>query len=103
MLITFHCKADADISMFAEHAEQLLSIIGKPMAPDGQPRGIIVASEVAHALQRLKSALGSANEQPDDMDQPVRELPVRLSQRAYPLLQMLEAAAKRNCDIVWDS
>ncbi len=102
MLITFKSKAAGDIAMFAEHADQLLRVMGKSLGPDSAPRGIITALEVAGALAKLQAAADQARaEQRLQQDQPQAHLTVSLAQRAYPLLEMLERAAKKSVDITW--
>ena len=105
-LVTFKSKAAADVPMYAEHAKMLLSIIGKSLEPESAPRGIITAGDVPAALQKLKSAADTSrrtekerNDKGDD--EPGQAMPVGLAQRAFPLIDMLERAAKEKRDIVW--
>ncbi len=102
MLITFRSKAAGDVHMFAENAQTLLGVIGKKLEPPEKPRGIITAAEVPAALEKLKAAADVARvEQRQTQDLPDAHLSVSLSQRAFPLIEMLERAAKKDADIVW--
>ena len=105
MLVTFQSKAAADVPMYVEHAQMLLSIIGKKLEPMAAPKGIITAAEVPGALAKLKAAADTARagdkERATRDDDPERPLPVGLAQRAFPLIDMLERAAKDGRDIVW--
>ena len=107
MLVTFKCRAAADVPMYAENAKLLLSTIGKSLEPESAPRGIITADEVPAALARLKTAADAARrtdkERSDGArdDEPGQALSVGLAQRAFPLIEMLERAAKDHRDVVW--
>lgn len=107
-LVVFRSKAAGEIYMFAETAHRLLSIVGKGESP----RGVITADQVADALARLVAAVDEEKaQQADDARQrddaerrgetPASERPITLGQRAYPLIEMLRAAAKRNVDVTW--
>lgn len=107
-LVVFRSKAAGEIYMFAETAHRLLSIIGK----GDSPRGVITADQVADALARLVAAVdeekaqhADAARERDDAERrgetPAGERPITLGQRAYPLIEMLRAAAKRNVDVTW--
>jgi hypothetical protein len=102
MLITFKSKASGDIPMFAEDAKALLAVLGKDYDPTSAPRGIITAKEAPAALEKLKKAADTARvDQREKQDLPDAGLTVSLSQRAFPLIAMLERAAKANADVVW--
>jgi len=105
MLVTFQSKAAADVPMYPEHAQMLLSIIGKSLEPQSAPKGIITAAEVPAALAKLKSAADASRSKDKDRDDGdddhERPMPVGLAQRAFPLIDMLERAAKDGRDVVW--
>lgn len=107
MLVTFKSKAAADVPMYAEHAKMLLSLIGKSLEPESAPRGIIVAADVPAALEKLRAAADTSRrtdrERADASrnDEPAQTVPVGLAQRAFPLIDMLERAARDQRDIVW--
>jgi hypothetical protein len=94
--------------MFAETARRIFDILGRSEAP----RGVITAEQVPDALRRLSDAVEQerleikAAQQEADLadkqgDGSVRERPVTLGQRAYPLIEMLRAAQKKNVDVTW--
>lgn len=106
MLVTFKSKAAADVPMYAEHAQMLLTLVGKSLEPQSAPKGIITAAEVPGALATLKSAADSSrrsekSKDDRDDDHGDRPLSVGLAQRAFPLIDMLERAAKDGRDVVW--
>jgi len=104
MLVTFRTNAYANITMFGDVATRLLKLMGH----SGTVPSAILADDVPAALERLKAAIaagkGAAAESPtagthgDDSEEP----PVSLAHRAFPLIELLEAAAKRKCDVMWD-
>jgi len=97
MLVTFSCKAYADITMFGDVAVSLLKMMGH----SGTVPGAFDAEDIPAALERLRTALAREARQnvEDDSDD---ELPVTLSQRAMPLIALLEAAQKANTHVMWD-
>lgn len=108
MLVRFHSKSSAGVLMFGDIAVALLRLMGM----SGAVPGAVLARDIPEALHRLRQAVESpegervldpsrGNERNDDADGP--EIPqVKLRTRAYPLLQMLEAAAAADCDVIWE-
>lgn len=113
MLVTFKSKAAADIIMYESHAQPFLDLLGKD-----SKRGIITAAETAHALSVLEqkmaeSRAGDAPRQLTEQEletldkeeiEDIRRAAARhvtFSARFFPLLDMLRAAGKKQCDIVW--
>jgi hypothetical protein len=94
-MVTFHSRASGDFSMFEEIALSLLHKMGH----SGTVPGAILAEDIPQALQQIKAALGH---------EPVAEVPegeeppVSLSNRAYPLIKMLEASLADKVDVMWD-
>jgi len=99
-LVTFRSRAASAIIMYAESAQRLLDIIGKPMTE----RGVITSEQVEQALARLLEAIErekAAAAAAGDGDTPGNERPISLRQRAFPLVEMLRAARKRHVDVTW--
>lgn len=104
MLVTFRTKAYADLLMFGDVAVYLIQLMGH----SGAVPGAILADQVPAALDRLrqvaaahqvrvpKAAVGSLEEDGTD------ERPIDLAQRAFPLIELLTAAAAAKCDVMWD-
>jgi hypothetical protein len=104
MLVTFRTNAYANITMFADVAVSLLRMMGH----SGTVPSAIRAEDVPQALERLKAAIArdkaaggtrAGGVQDDDSEEPR----VSLANRAFPLIELLEAAAKRKSDVMWDS
>jgi hypothetical protein len=92
--------------MFGDVAIKLLRLMGH----SGTVPSALLADDVAEALRRLEAAVEAEKtavaEQPPnaDLDDERREEPrVSLAQRAFPLIQLLEAAAAKHSDVMWDS
>lgn len=112
MLITFKCKAAAEVTMYQEHAKRLLDLLNKEV-----DRGVITAAETGNALKILESQVAASRLHPasdelqhdidshhsdagdDNGHEPVQT--VSFSTRAYPLIEMLRAAHAGNNDILW--
>ena len=104
MLVTFHSKAWSSIVMFGDVATSLLKMAGH----SGTVPGALVARDVPAALARLKEKVAAAPEgdgkpgvapDADDADTP----PVDIRLRAFPLIEMLTAAAAQECDVMWEA
>lgn len=112
MLITFHSKAAADVTMYQEHAKRILDLLGKDIN-----RGVITAAEAPQAVKLLENEVAEtrAHTASDDMQRDVNahhgeaaedsdhegmEL-VSFGTRAYPLLEMLRASRDGGNDILW--
>jgi hypothetical protein len=102
MLVTFSCAAYADITMFGDVAIRLLRMMGH----SGTVPGALLAEDVPAALQRLQGAVAAEGQLPlSEESEHTREeeLPIDLSHRAMPLVDLLKAAAKAECNVMWDS
>ena len=103
MLITFKTPVHADITMFGDVAKALIQMMGH----SGSIPGAILAADVPQALAKLKAAVERSpdapmNPQQDDDDEDRRSQSVSLSHRALPLIDLLEAAAREEKNVMWD-
>jgi hypothetical protein len=105
MLVTFHTDAWSSITMFGDVAVTLLKMAGH----SGTVPSAMRAADIAPALARLKQALAAAPQEEkkpparagaEDDDAPP---PVGIGMRAYPLIQLLTAAAAQECDVMWEA
>lgn len=101
MPITFHTKSYADITFLTDVGKQLIELMDHtPTVP-----GAILASDLPAALAHLRAGIAAvqANKQPEEDDQTDEtERPVSLSQRAMPLIALMEAARAAKEDVMWD-
>jgi len=104
VLVTFETKAFGNITMFCNVAITL----PKCMSHSGTVPSAIKAEDIPVALERLKKAVAAdraasdakpthAQDDQEDKDG------VSLALRAYPLIQLLEAAVKADGDVMWRS
>jgi hypothetical protein len=103
MLVTFTCKAYADITMFGDVALGMLRLMGHSETVPGA----LLAEDVPAALDRLRRAVEAAKAEPaqkpseGSADDAWKEPPVSLAHRALPLIELLSAAARQKCDVMW--
>jgi hypothetical protein len=104
MLITFKTPVYADITMFGDVAKALIKMMGH----SGAIPGAILAEDVPKALETLKDAVARNPNAPlnprrdDDDDEAVRRESVSLAKRALPLVELLEAAARDEKNVMWE-
>ena len=103
MFVTFNSEAGSSVTMFGDVAIDLLKMMGH----SGTVPSAVLADDVPAALARLQQALAAAepagkasqDKQSEDADAPP---PIKLGQRAFPLIQLLTAAAQQHCDVMWE-
>lgn len=99
MLITFSCDAYENITLFGSVAHKLLAMMGhSKVIPSA-----IVAEDVPAALNQLEHALkNESNETTETQSSfdPDNEEPISLSKRAIPVIALLKAAVKAQCDVM---
>jgi len=112
MLVTFKSKAAAEVMMYEEHAKRILDLLHKDVK-----RGVITAAEMPRAVAALETDIAEsrahlASEEVqrdvlahhgnsgDDNEHDHIEF-VSFATRAYPLLEMLRAAQREGCDVMW--
>ncbi len=102
MLIIFSSQATAKVIMLDDLAKLLLAILGRQL----ETRGIITVEQLPAAIKALENAIAEDNqsfEEKSDQEQdgtPSSEH-LRLAQRAFPLLDMLRRAVKKNKPVIW--
>ena len=97
MLVTFSCRAYADITMFGQVAERMLKLMGL----SGTVPGALLADDVPAARSRLETALATIVEPEPIRDDEDGEPVVSLHHRALPLIQLLRAAERERVDVMW--
>ncbi|MFM1991454.1 MAG: hypothetical protein RJA99_4411 [Pseudomonadota bacterium] len=102
MLYEFKSKATGSVVMTGSVAERLLAIVGK----EPGPKGIFTVEQMPAAIAALRAAVDHEKaEAPaaDAADAPVPGAPraVTLAQRAWPLIDMLQAAHAQGQPITW--
>ena len=96
MLVTFDSKSGL-ITMFGDAAKTLLKLMGQ----SGDVPGAILGKDIPPALNRLKQGVGKI-QVPSGKAEAESELPdVTLRQRAVPLMDLLDRAARNGHDVIW--
>ncbi|MEY4563685.1 MAG: hypothetical protein RLZZ618_2962 [Pseudomonadota bacterium] len=105
MIYKFKSKAGADILMMGPNGDELLRLIGKPVAP----KGILEPDAMPAALAALEQAVAAddaartqaeAEAAAEGKTLPPRE-GVGLRQRVWPFVETLKRAHTQGHDIVW--
>lgn len=106
MLVRFLSSETGELLMFAEAARPLLQALGKATTA----RGTFTQAEMAPAAQALREAVKRAEAPPpddDELDETGKKKPpvVAMSQRAWPLIDMLERSGRggAKANIVWEA
>lgn len=110
MLYRFKSQATADTVMLQATGEQLLTLMGKEVAP----QGIITVAQMPAAIAALNQAVldsealgndAAADTTPRSAHAPAEEAantdPIRLRQRVAPLVAMLKECEAAGKDVVW--
>ena len=101
MLVTFSCPVYANITMFGDVALRLLKLMGH----SGTVPSALLAEDVQAALEHLEAAVEADKRSPEPEESAEGEdgePAVSLPHRALPLIELLKAAAKAKCDVMWD-
>jgi hypothetical protein len=105
VLVTFRSDAWGNVTMFGDVAVTLLKMMGH----SGTVPSALLARDVPSALAHLKRALAAiepeaeGGEEPRPGEDDDASPPVGLSLRAYPLIEMLSAAAAQDSDVMWQA
>jgi hypothetical protein len=99
MLVRFDSSVGTFV-MFGDVAVALLKMMGH----SGTVPSALLAADIPAALARLKPAVARAPDpapEPEPDGKPA-EPRVSLRQRAFPLIDLLERAARAGADVLWD-
>jgi hypothetical protein len=100
MLVKFQSDVGT-LTMFGDVAVPLLKLMGH----SGTVPSAILPGDIPAAVARLKRAVATDPDIPSPAGEKggdsKEELPVSLKQRAFPLIELLERAANRECEVVW--
>jgi hypothetical protein len=108
VIITFQSPASGDVIMFGDVAKRMMKLMGK----EPSDKGIVTVEQLPDAIARIKAAIEEdkrdrAGRNPEDLPQTEKaegggSRPyVSLSQRALPLLELLEWSLKKQKPVVW--
>ncbi len=97
-------KFDSDVGGFTMFGDVALRLL-KMMGHSGTVPSAILAEDIPAAIKRLEVGLASASgvaAEQGEQDDKEEERPVSIDQRAYPLLELLRNATRKNCSVMWD-
>ena len=102
MLITFTSPIHSDVTMFGDVAKRILKLMGQ----SGAIPGAIAAEDVADVLEHFKNELNIAqSKEPQSNNEAEeeenKEPAVGIAVRAFPLVEMMEAAVAENSTVMW--
>jgi hypothetical protein len=108
VIIEFKSKAAGSFFMTEPVAQMVFAAIGAELTPKGiftEDQVPVIRARLAAAIQSTRAqdrdALNLYDETQRESAAPAAELPVGLSQRAFPLLDMLAQAEKKKVSVVW--
>ena len=101
MIYKFKSKAAGDVIMLGPNGDQVLSLIGKDLTP----QGIIETSALSAAIDALAAAVqadDAARAAPDaDPSAGGKPEGISLRQRVWPLVEMMKRALAEDVPITW--
>ena len=104
MLVTFKSAASGDLVMFEKNGRELLALLGKDPAA---ARGIVTVEQLPDAIAALRTAIAAdkarqAGQPADENDaESGVDRKINLSQRALPLLDLLERSLQDREPVTW--
>jgi hypothetical protein len=97
-------KFDSEVGSFTMNGDIAVQLL-KAMGHSGTVPSAMLAGDIPNALARLKAAVAAspkaATESPNRDDKDLREVPVSLGQRAFPLIDLLTRAAAKGAEVMW--
>lgn len=101
----FKSKAGADVIMLGAHGDQALQALGRQPASQGilqqQDLMALIATGEAAIAAEQQALLQAQTEAEEQGRRPPPRPEVMLSQRLWPLLELLRAAQRQGADVVW--
>jgi hypothetical protein len=112
LIVIFQSPASGDVIMFGDVAKRMMKLMGK----EPTDKGIVTVEQLPDAIARIKAAIEEDKQQragrsPEDLPQTEPDGSggrgqgsrpfVTLTQRAVPLLELLEWSLKKKKPVVW--
>jgi len=107
-IVTFKSAASADVIYFGDVAKRMMELMGK----EAGDQGIVTVEQLPDAIAKLKAAIAEdkmSHRQIVQTEEPQTEAAegggtrprISLTQRALPLLAMLEESLQEKKPVVW--
>ncbi|RTL51346.1 MAG: DUF1840 domain-containing protein [Rhodocyclaceae bacterium] len=104
MIITFRSPASGDVIMFGDVAKHMMQLMGKAVTDEG----IVTVEQLPDAIARLRAAVDAdkaartgAQDDESETKETGMAAAVSLTQRAVPLLELLEWSLKKKKPVTW--
>lgn len=100
MLITFKSKASGDVIMLGQNGREMLNVLGKDADAS---QGIVTVAQLPGAIILLEQAMAPDQARrwaPAETGR-AADVGVRLSQRALPVLDLLQRSLKGDVPVTW--
>jgi hypothetical protein len=102
-LVTFRSPTQGSVIMFGDNARQLLAILGLPAAGEmttAELPALIASLKAAATMDKMKHPIVWPEENDPDADTEA-PVPIHFSQRAAPMLQLMERCLAATETIRW--
>lgn len=99
-MIVFQSEVGADVMMFDEVAQRMMELMGK----EKSVRGVVTVEQMPEAIAALRAAIAqdkATHGGGDDGDGKEGAPRVSLTQRAVPLIELLEISHARGKPVMW--
>lgn len=98
-MIVFQSDVGADVMMFDDVAQRMMELMGKEKAT----RGVVTVQQMPEAIAALRAAIAQdkAAHSGDDGEGKEGAPRVSLTQRAVPLIELLEISLARGKPVMW--
>lgn len=108
MLVRFESSETGEVLMYADAAGQLLRLINKDTTALGsflQPEMLAASLRLREAIKQLEEGNQPLAEEEEGKKVHFMDKPVSLSQRAWPLIDMLERTSRggEKANILWEA
>lgn len=104
MIYKFKSAESGDVIMLGPHGDAMLRLLGREPAP----KGIVEPRDMPAAIAALRSAIDEAERRAagnapaaSASSESEAEPPVSLRRRLWPMIDMLERAARAEVPVVW--
>lgn len=96
-MIVFQSEVGADVMMFDEVAQRMMELMGK----EKSVRGVVTVEQMPEAIAALRAAIAQdkATHGGDEGEEAAPR--VSLTQRAVPLIELLEISLARGKPVMW--
>lgn len=96
-MIVFQSEVGADVMMFDEVAHRMMELMGK----EKSARGVVTIEQMPEIIAALRAAIAKDKATHGDVEGDEAAPRVSLTQRALPLVELLEISLARGKPVTW--